>query len=181
MNERAGAAALNNRHFQNSETTCHQQSKRLPDNSAIFAAEAVWQSAISLALNYYQHMDPVHYDVVVYSEPMSCLQAIEGEENPFICNITNLLWLLSDKGTHVRFCRISSHCGIEGNERVDQLAKETLEHDIDPPASVHNTDLKPLANSYLQRLVQTKSDVAIYGRDLYLVKPTLSNQRNSIT
>ena len=34
----------------------------------------------------------------------------------------NLLWLLSDKG----------HCGIEGNERVDQLAKETLDQDIDP-------------------------------------------------
>ena len=32
---------------------------------------------------------------------MSCLQAIEGEdtENPFICHIMNLLWLLSDKGT----------------------------------------------------------------------------------
>ena len=33
---------------------------------------------------------------------MSCLQAIEGEdtENPFICHIMNLLWLLNDKGTH---------------------------------------------------------------------------------
>ena len=38
----------------------------------------------------------------------------------------NLLWLLSDNGTHVRFCWIPSHCGTEGNERVDQLATETL-------------------------------------------------------
>ena len=35
----------------------------------------------------------------------------------------NLLWLLSDRGIHVRFCWIPSHCGIEGNERVHQLAK----------------------------------------------------------
>ena len=49
-------------HFQIGETTCHQLSKRLPDNSTIFAAEA---TAISLALNYYQHMGPVHHDVVV--------------------------------------------------------------------------------------------------------------------
>ena len=82
MNERLGAAAVINLHSQNGETTCRQLSKRLPDNSTIFAAEA---TAISLALNYYQHMGPVHHDVVVYSDSMSCLQAIEGEdtENPF--------------------------------------------------------------------------------------------------
>ena len=92
----------------------HLKALRLPDNSTIFAAEA---TAISLALNYYQHMGPVHHDVVVYSDSMSCLQAIEGEdtENPFICHIMNLLWSLSDKGTRVRFCWVPSHCGIDGN------------------------------------------------------------------
>ena len=172
MNEKVGAAAVINRHFQNGETTCRQLSKRLPDNSTIFAAEA---TAISLALNYYQHMGPVHHDVVVYSDSMSCLQAIEGEdtENPFICHIMNLLWSLNDKGTLVRFCWVPSHCGIDGNERVDQLAKETLDQDIDPLASFHYTDMKPLVNSYIQKLVQTKWDVAAHGRDLYLVKPTL--------
>ena len=136
MNERVGAAAIINRHLQNGETTCRQLSKRLPDNSTIFAAEA---TAISLALNYYQHMGPVHHDEVVYSDSMSCLQAIEGEdtENHFICHIMNLLWSSSDKGTRVRFCWVPSHCGIDGNERVDQLAKETLDQDIDPLASVH--------------------------------------------
>ena len=33
-----GAAAVNNRHFQSGETTCRQLSKRLPNNSTIFAA-----------------------------------------------------------------------------------------------------------------------------------------------
>ena len=91
-----------------------------------------------------------------------------------MCHIMNLLWSLSDdKGTRVRFCWVPSHCGIDGNERVDQLAKETLDQDIDPLASVHYTDMKPLVNSYIQKLVQTKWDVAVNGRDLYLVKPTL--------
>ena len=126
MNKKVGAAAVINRHFQNGETTCRQLSKRLLDNSTIFATEA---TAISLALNYYQHMDPVHHDVIVYSDSMSCVQAIEGEDtkNPFICHIMNLLWSLSDKGTRVRFCWVPSHCGIDGNERVDQLAKGTLD------------------------------------------------------
>ena len=101
---------------------------KLLDNSTIFAAE---DTAITLALNYCQYMGPVNHDVVVYSDSMSCLQAIEGKytENPFICHIMNLLWLLSDKGTRVRFWLIPSHCGIKRNERVDQLAKETLDQD----------------------------------------------------
>ena len=103
INERVGAAAVINRHIQNGETTYRQLSKRLPNNSTIFAAEA---TAITLALNYYRHMDPVQHDVIIYSDSMSCLQAIEGEDtdNPLICQIMNLLWALSDKGTRVRFC-----------------------------------------------------------------------------
>ena len=98
--ERVGAAAVINCHFQDGETTCRQLSKRLPDNSTIFAGEA---TAITLALNYYRHMGQIHHDVVVYSDTISCLRAIEGEdtENPFICHIMNLVWLLSNKGTHL--------------------------------------------------------------------------------
>ena len=82
------------------------------------------------------------------SHSMSCLQAIEGEdtENPLICHIMNLLWALSGRGTCVRFCWVPSHCGIEGNEVVDQLAKETLDHDINPLTTVHYADVKPLVN-----------------------------------
>ena len=57
--------------------------------------------------------------------------------------------------------------------KVDQLAKEILDQDIDPLASVHNTDSKPLVNSYIQRVVQTKWGVVVHSRDLYLMKPTL--------
>ena len=172
INERVGAAAVINRHFQNGEMTCRQLSKRLRNNSTIFAAEA---TAITLALDYYLYMDPVKQDVVVYSDSMSCLQAIEAEdiENPLICHIMNLLWALSYKGTRVCFCWVPSHCGIEGNEIVDQLAKETLEHDKDSLATVHYADLKPVVNSYIQQEVQIKWDVSIHGKHLYLLKPTL--------
>ena len=51
--------------------------------------------------------------------------------------------------------------------------KKSLDQDIDPLASVHYTDMKALVNSYIQKLGQIKWDVAVHGRDLYLVKPTL--------
>ena len=53
--------------------------------------------------------------------------------------------------------------------RGDQLAKETLDHDIDPLTTVHFADFKPLVNSYIQQEVQIKWDVSIHGRDLYLL------------
>ena len=46
-----------------------------------------------------------------------------------------------DKSTHVRVCWIPSHCGIEGNERVDQLAQGTFDH-IEPLASIHNANFE---------------------------------------
>ena len=126
---RVRAAAVIDHHYQNGKAT-GQLSKIPPDNSTIFAAGA---TAISLAVNYDRFVGPVHHNVVVYSDSLSCLQAIESEdiENPFICHIMNLLWLLNDKGTHVSFCWITNHYGIDGNEKVDQLAKGTLDHDID--------------------------------------------------
>ena len=56
---------------------------------------------------------------------------------------------------------------------TSQLAKETIDHDIDPVASVHNADLKTLVNSYIRQLVHIKWDVAVHGRNRYLFKPTL--------
>ena len=128
-------------------------------------------------------MDPVQHDVIIYSVSMSCLQAIEGEDtdNPLICRIMNLLWALSDKGTRVCLCWVPSHCGMEGNEIVDQLAKEILDHDINPLTTVHFADLKSLVNSYIQQEFQIKWDVSIHGRGLYFLKPTLGPHTQEIS
>ena len=56
---------------------------------------------------------------------------------------------------------------IEGNEIVDQLAKETLDHDIDPLTTVHFADLKPLVNSYIQQEVQ--SGMYLYTTEIYML------------
>ena len=44
---------------------------------------------------------------------------------------------------------------------MDQLAKKTLDHDIDPLTTVHFADLKSLVNSYIQQEFQIKWDVSI--------------------
>ena len=57
-------------------------------------------------------------------------------------------------------------------EWVDELARDPW-HDINPLVGVHYADFKPLVNFYIQQLVQIRWDVAVHGRDLYLLKPTL--------
>ena len=125
-----------------------------------------------------QYMAPLQHDAVIYSDSMSCLQAIEGvdTDNALICQIMNLLWALSDKGTRVRFCWVPSHCGIEGNDIVDQLAKKTLNQDIDLLTAAHFADLKPLVNSYIQQEVQIKTPNWPYqGRKILFLVPRTTN------
>ena len=121
-------------------------------------------------------MPAIWHVIVIYSDLLSCLQAIQGEdtEHPLMCCIMNLLWKLGDKGAHVKFCRIPSHCGIEGNEAVDKLAKESLDLDIDTPLGIYHAGLKPQVNAYVQQLMQVKWDVEVHGRDLYLMKANLT-------
>ena len=57
------------------------------------------------------------------------------------------LWKLSDKGAHVKFCWIHSHCGIDGNKAIDKLAKESLDLDIDTLLCIYHADLKPQVNT----------------------------------
>ena len=61
---------------------------------------------------------------------------------PFYLPYHELALVIEGKGTRVRFRWVPSHCGIEGNERVDQLTRETLNQDKDPLTDVHYTDMK---------------------------------------
>ena len=175
LNERVGAAAASNRHFQNVETpatTWPKDCQTTATSLQLYAAEA---TVITLALNYYQHMGPVHHDVIVIT-----LIQCPACRRLRVKTLRTLLFAISwtsfgcwTTKAHIRFCWIPSHCGIDGNERGDQLAKESLDHDIDPLVGFHYADLKPQVNSYIQQLVQIKWDVAVHDRDLYFVKPTL--------
>ena len=117
------------------------------------------------------------------NQSMSCLQAIEGEdtETPFICHIMNLLWVLSDKGTWVRFSWVPSHCGIEGNEIVDQLAKENRDHDIDALIIILYADLKHVVN-YISNRRFKSSGMCLYMVEISIFwKQHSGHPRNSIT
>ena len=144
------AAAVTNRHFQNDETTSSQK-----------AVEKTVRQQHYLCCWCYSHLScnellPVHrssssqYSSLLWFNVLLADDWEWRHREPLYLPYHEPP-LVIDKGTHVRFCWIPSNRGIEGNERVDQLAKETLDHDIDPLASIHYAYLKPLVNSYIQQ------------------------------
>ena len=123
------------RHFQDGEKTCRQLSKNTVGQQRHLCS---WgyshQSGTELLRTH--GPSPSRCNDLLWLNVLFAGNWVESEdtENPFICHVMNLLWFLSDKGTRVRFCWTPSTCGTEGNERIDQLARETLDQMIDPLA-----------------------------------------------
>ena len=128
--------------------------KILPNNRTIFTEATAIIIAMEY-LEYCQHMGPVRHDV---NSLLWLNVLLAGQSRVKIPRTLSFAkswtssgyWTIRVYRSIYHFCWISSHCGIFGNERVGQLAKDTLENDIDPLASVHCVDLKPLVNFYIQ-------------------------------
>ena len=84
---------------QRQSSTANSRMVRQPAATCPKAYQTTAPSLLLMSQPSLWHMGPVHHDLVVYSESISCLQAIEckDDENPFICHIMDLLWLLSDR------------------------------------------------------------------------------------
>ena len=116
----AVAAAAVSKHY--------ETSRRLPDGSSIFTAEI---RAILLAFFIIRHTPGTNF--MIFSDSKSSLQALEQmePENPIVVHTLQILNLLKYKyKKQISFCWIPSHIGIQGNERVDLLAKDALSKPI---------------------------------------------------
>ena len=124
----------------------------LPTDNSIFTAEAV---ALKLAVQYIQSQ--TLRNTVIYSDSLSCLQALLGKnlEHPIIREIVQILTYLKTVGSQIEFCWIPGHIGIRGNEKADSIAKRVIHlntYDIKLPFS----DLKPRICKYVNSLFQDK-------------------------
>ena len=94
---------------------------------------------------------------VIYSDSLSCLQAL-GNKNlnhPVIREIIQILTYLKEVGSVIEFCWIPGHVGIKGNEKVDRIAKEVIDHPM-YEAKIPFSDFKPRICNYINSLFQSK-------------------------
>src|SRR6059036_3497549 len=113
---------------------------RLPSEASTYSAET---QAISLALKIVETSD--HTSFFVFSDSMSCLQAIDYHkcEKAGVRQILDKCHELQLEGKIVQFCWVSSHVGIKGNEKADCAA---LQHPISADLQIHYTDFKYAIN-----------------------------------
>ena len=118
---------------------------RLPNNSSIFTAEL---KAIDLALSHIEQ--DAHWRYIIYTDSLSVMQALEGEErdNPLIVSLLEKLYRLCERADIV-FCWLPSHVGISGNEEADKAAKDALSLEV-LSYKVPFTDFKPLINNFIK-------------------------------
>ena len=126
---------------------------RLHDGSSICTAEA---KAILLSL---QHIiKSTHTQYIIFSDSLSCLQAIKNckTDHPIIRDILTLLNQHHDN--YIIFCWLPSHMGIRGNSKADAAAKSALESDHISSTKIPYTDSKPDIKSYIKHRWQSHWD-----------------------
>ena len=152
----------------------------LPIDSSIFTAEAV---ALKLAVQYVQSQ--TLQKTVIYSDSLSCLQALKGKnlEHPIIRETVHILTYLEEVGSRIEFCWLPGHIGIRGNEKADTIAKRVIDHkihDIKLPFS----DLKPRISTVACRKVPSavlgQNDILMFfGPDSPFLAPHKITELNS--
>ena len=101
----------------------HSNMQRIPDDSSIFTAEA---KAIDLASDFISICD-ANNKFIIFSDSLSVLKAMNhtSSKNPQIQKLLQKCHeLLAYK--EIVLCWIPSHIGIQGNETVDEQAKQSL-------------------------------------------------------
>jgi kelch-like protein 2/3 len=142
---------------------------RLPSEASVFSAEA---RAIMLALDITDLT--THDKFIIFSDSMSCLQAIthQNYQNPAILEILERCHQLSTANKEISFCWIPSHIGIPGNEKADAVAKAALKIPVSDNILIPYTDFKQSITAYFQSVWQDKWSQANVNK-LYSVKPTI--------
>lgn len=124
---------------------------KLPPESSVFTGEC-FALLKALDLIYIMNLNKT----IIFSDSKSALQTLEKfpfkmkPYYPIVFEIRKKLSLCSSRGLSVIFSWVPSHCGIRGNEKADQLAKEAVQDGDMFPYKNYCHDLTALPRVYLQ-------------------------------
>ncbi|KAF4514170.1 UNVERIFIED_CONTAM: hypothetical protein B566_EDAN019322 [Ephemera danica] len=117
---------------------------KLPDSASIFTAEA---TAINLALRHI--ITDSNSDFAILSDAKSVLQALnntspQAKYNWILTQIRSKISILHVFNKSVIFIWIPAHCGIQGNETADQMAKSSAINGPVLQIPIPHTDIVPI-------------------------------------
>jgi ribonuclease HI len=150
----------------------YEKITRLPDHSGIYFAElyAIFLSLIPRILAEFK-------EIVVLLDSKSALSSLEtrpSSRDPLHIKIKIKVLSLNESGVAVYFQWIPGHCRLEGNEKVDTLAKsghhQTIAKIPVPLSAVRHRLRQALINSW-----QSQWDNSDKGRHCYFIKSKISS------
>ena len=143
---------------------------RLPDCASIFSAES---QAIMLALDFIEVSQ--HDKFAIFSDSMSCLQAIDNAkfEDPMIKSVLEKCHFLQSNQKTIVFWWVPSHVGIRGNEKADAAAKAALDL-VTSNVKIPHTDLKHIVHTHYSKKWQSDWDHVAFNK-LQPIKPLLGD------
>lgn len=107
------------------------------------------------------------------SDSKSAIQALNAyyHPHPILKDIQNLIVDNDRKGKQISFMWVPSHVGIEGNGKVDYLAKEAITTGENLSLSFCSDDKLPLIRNSFNNLIQLDWDLYEECNKLHTIKP----------
>jgi hypothetical protein len=147
---------------------------RLKEPSGVFTSEL---AALLSAFCFIENKSIANS--IVITDSLSSIEALKSQKicfktHPLILQCKEILWRLLEKNQRIVIMWVPSHVGIEGNEKVDEIARESIR---DAPFWRHETfrnDLLPSAKAYLLAEWQKRWNEDQMGRFTFSICPGTS-------
>ncbi|XP_061925778.1 uncharacterized protein LOC133664840 [Entelurus aequoreus] len=143
--------------------------KRTTDHLSVFTVEL---AAIILGLEWIEGNN--HKNTLIVSDSWAALTSIKTMKScrqDLIFKIHNQLHRMNKRGLAVCFIWVPAHVGIEGNEGVDILAKQSLRsHTVDMDIPLCREEGKSIIKKHVGKVWQEYWDIQDTGRHLYNIQ-----------
>ena len=134
--------------------TNESEQLRLNSEFSVFSSELI---ALRAAIRHLQDLANAP-KTVIFSDSLSSLLALKtfrlhNKSNPHLCKLKTEIIDAMHSGIDLKFVWIPAHIAIEGNEQVDQLAKEAALNGISAPYLIPYTDIFTLSKSFIKEKI----------------------------
>ena len=131
------------------------------------------QVAILLAISWLEQFPPA--EIMILTDSLSSLWLVSNTfkiKSNLLLEIQNLCTQLTNRGFRISFAWIPAHCGIQGNEKADALAKKALScSQIQMKLDLNQKEYRSISKNKLIDLWQFHWSRSLHGRPIHYLQP----------